>query len=86
VRDEFSKLDLDGKTAFLVEAIFSTAGSAINEISGRLSGLVGLVTDPFEASDDDASGDAGEEAEKPTEAEPDASSSEAKTRSRSKKK
>ena len=54
VREEFSKLDLDGKTSFLVEAIFSTAGSAINEIGGRLNGLVALVTDPFSDSGDEA--------------------------------
>ena len=54
VREEFSKLDLDGKTSFLVEAIFSTAGSAINEIGGRLNGLVALVTDPFSDSVDEA--------------------------------
>ena len=60
VREEFRKLSLDGKTAFLVEAIFSTAGSAINEIGGRLTSLVSLVTDPFEADEDDAAGEAGE--------------------------
>ena len=53
VREEFSKLDLDGKTSFLVEAIFSTAGSAINEIGTRLNGLVALVTDPFVDSGDE---------------------------------
>lgn len=48
VREEFSKLSLDGKTSFLVEAIFSTAGSAINEIGSRLNSLVSLVSGPFE--------------------------------------
>ena len=87
VKEEFSKLSLDGKTAFLVEAIFSTAGSAIKEIAGRLNGLVSLVTDPFEASDDSGSGDPAEaEAEESTEGEAGASSSGGKTQSRSKKK
>jgi len=54
VRDEFRKLDLDAKTSFLVEAIFSTAGSAINEIGSRLNGLVGLVTQPFEDDGSDS--------------------------------
>ena len=54
VRDEFSKLSLDGKTAFLVEAIFSTAGSAINEIGTRLNNLVSLVTGPLEAADEES--------------------------------
>lgn len=44
VREEFSKLSLDGKTSFLVEAVFSTAGSAIHEIGERLNNLVELVT------------------------------------------
>ena len=65
VRDEFSKLTLDGKTAFLVEAIFSTAGTAINEIGSRLSNLVDLVTDPFEA--DEEATKAGDEAAESTE-------------------
>ncbi len=52
VREEFGKLSLDGKTAFLVEAVFSTAGTAIDEISSRLNGLVDLVTQP--ASDDES--------------------------------
>ena len=59
VREEFKKLNLDGKTAFLVEAIFSTAGSAINEIGTRLNSLVSLVTDPFEASDESQDAGAG---------------------------
>lgn len=46
VREEFSKLNLDGKTSFLVEAVFSTAGAAINEIGERLTSLVELVTGP----------------------------------------
>jgi hypothetical protein len=57
VREEFKKLSLDGKTAFLVEAIFSTAGSAINEIGTRLNSLVSLVTDPFEGSPESAARD-----------------------------
>ncbi|HEY5564717.1 MAG TPA: hypothetical protein VIL33_03940 [Rhodothermia bacterium] len=44
VREEFSKLSLDAKTSFLVEAVFSTAGTAISEIGDRLSNLVELVT------------------------------------------
>jgi len=67
VREEFKKLSLDGKTAFLVEAIFSTAGSAINEIGGRLTSLVSLVTDPFEeqeAEDEAPSEDTGKSAGK----------------------
>lgn len=50
IREEFSKLSLDGKTSFLVEAIFSTAGSAINEIGSRLNDLVTLATGSFENS------------------------------------
>lgn len=44
VREEFSKLSLDGKTSFLVEAVFSTAGTAIHEIGERVGSLVELVT------------------------------------------
>lgn len=54
VREEFRKLSLDAKTAFLVEAIFSTAGSAINEIGSRLNDLVSLITDPFEGAREDS--------------------------------
>ncbi len=54
VREEFRKLSLDGKTSFLVEAIFSTAGSAINEIGSRLNGLVSLVTEPFDTAPEPA--------------------------------
>jgi hypothetical protein len=63
VREEFSKLSLDGKTSFLVEAIFSTAGSAINEIGSRLTDLVTLVTEPFDADGDDSKDGADEAAE-----------------------
>ena len=54
VRDEFSKLSLDGKTSFLVEAVFSTAGTAIHEIGTRLTNLVELVTGATDHSNVDA--------------------------------
>ena len=68
VREEFSKLSLDGKTSFLVEAVFSTAGTAIHEIGERLTSLVDLVTGSMQAaasadSDSDASAEASNEAE-----------------------
>ncbi len=69
VRNEFSKLDLDGKTSFLVEAIFSTAGSAITEIGSRLNGLVALVTQAFEDTGSDPDAAAPAEAEPKEEAE-----------------
>ena len=67
VREEFRKLNLDGKTAFLVEAIFSTAGSAINEIGSRLNGLVQLVSEPFEASAADEASESDAESDAPPE-------------------
>lgn len=54
VREEFSKLSLDGKTSFLVEAVFSTAGTAIQEIGDRLGNLVDLVTSSLQSAADDA--------------------------------
>jgi hypothetical protein len=64
VREEFSKLNLDGKAAFLVEAIFSTAGSAINEIGSRLNRLASLVSEPFDEKPGDSNSDAEHGAEK----------------------
>jgi hypothetical protein len=43
VRQNFRKLSLDEKTSFLVEAVFSTAYSAVNEIGERVSSLVDLL-------------------------------------------
>jgi hypothetical protein len=66
VREEFSKLSLDAKTSFLVEAVFSTAGTAISEIGDRLSNLVELVTGSMQTAgsagqgaDDESPDDAG---------------------------
>jgi len=66
VREEFSKLSLDAKTSFLVEAVFSTAGTAISEIGDRLSNLVELVTESMQTAgsagqdvDDESPDDAG---------------------------
>jgi len=53
VREEFSKLSLDGKTSFLVEAVFSTAGTAIHEIGERISSLVELVTGSVQGAGSD---------------------------------
>ncbi|HUF08305.1 MAG TPA: hypothetical protein VMO47_03225 [Rhodothermales bacterium] len=50
VREEFSKLSLDAKTSFLVEAVFSTAGTAISEIGDRLSNLVELFTESMQTA------------------------------------
>lgn len=67
VREEFSKLSLDAKTSFLVEAVFSTAGTAIHEIGDRLTSLVDLVTGSMQTAasgaESDASGDGESEAE-----------------------
>jgi len=60
VREEFSKLSLDAKTSFLVEAVFSTAGTAISEIGDRLSNLVELVTGSMQTAAS-AGQDAGDE-------------------------
>jgi hypothetical protein len=78
VREEFSKLSLDGKTSFLVEAIFSTAGSAINEIGSRLNGLVTLVTEPFGSSGNGSEADtAAQDPSKESETETDSTKGEA---------
>jgi hypothetical protein len=61
VRKEFSKLSLDGKTSFLVEAVFSTAGAAIHEIGERVTSLVELVTGAGSGSDEPAEPETAEE-------------------------
>ncbi len=66
VREEFSKLNLDAKTSFLVEAVFSTAGTAIHEIGERLTSLVDLVTGSMQAA---ASSEEGETSDDSSEAE-----------------
>ena len=63
VRDEFSKLSLDGKTSFLVEAVFSTAGSAIHEIGERVTSLVDLVAGAVSSDESDESSNTADEAD-----------------------
>lgn len=55
-------MSLDAKSAFLVEAIFATAGSAINEIGSRLNGLVDLVSESANAMSADLADEETEEA------------------------